>query len=566
MKPATPAILLVTSDHRDEVVDEVNSRYARDYDVVVAGGLGEAVAAASSMQSRDVPVALIAVERSLPDAQGLVTIDCLHALIPTAKRLLLTAWEDWATAKEEIQQAQTTGRLDVSLVIPRGARDEEFHTAITESLSDWGWTTGGPVVDVVRIVSDQETSELNAMRDFLDRMGVPTRVYPSASPAAKEVLARAVSAGRPTDLPLVAAFDHDPISRPSIGKLGRVMFGDPDALGEDYVADLAVVGAGPAGLAAAVYGASEGLATVVLDSEAIGGQAGTSSMIRNYLGFPRGISGMRLAQRARFQASRFGARFFAARPVTSVVPGVDGAPHLIQLEGFTIRARTIVIASGVSYRRLGVPAIEDLVGLGVNYGAAMSAARDCAGTDVFVVGGGNSAGQAAIHLSRFARSVSILIRRDSLTETMSDYLIREIEGNSRIVVRPQTEVVDGGGGTRLEWLKLKGVGGEITKVHAGGLFLLLGAKPCVDWIPDTVALDERGFVRTGRDVPQDQWGGDVPPEALATTVPGVFAAGDVRSGSMKRVASASGEGAAVVPLVHTYLDESAPVPVVVPSA
>ncbi|WP_331456413.1 NAD(P)/FAD-dependent oxidoreductase [Luteipulveratus halotolerans] len=458
----------------------------------------------------------------------------------------------------------STGRVDLSLVIPRGVRDEEFHNAITESLSDWGWTTGGPVVDVVQIVADDETAELGALRDFLDRMGIPTRVYPSTHPAGKDVVARAISAGRPVEQPLVAAFDHDPISRPSIGKLGRVMFGDPDALGDGYVADLAVIGAGPAGLAAAVYGASEGLSTVVLESEAIGGQAGTSSMIRNYLGFPRGISGMRLAQRARFQASRFGARFFAARPVEGLVPGLPGEPHTIRLEGFEVRARSVVIASGVSYRRLGVPAIEDLVGLGVNYGAAMSAARSCAGTDVFVVGGGNSAGQAAMHLSRFARSVSILIRRESLHETMSDYLIREIEANPRIVVRPRTEVVDGGGGTRLEWLKLKGPDGELTKVHAGGLFLLLGAKPCVDWIPDVVGLDERGFVLTGRDVPPEHWDGDVPPAALATTVPGVFAAGDVRSGSMKRVASASGEGAAAVPLVHAYLDACAAEPV--PSA
>ncbi|MDE9364161.1 FAD-dependent oxidoreductase [Luteipulveratus sp. YIM 133132] len=566
MKAEKPAILLVTGDHRDQVSEEISSRYGRDYDVVVAGGLGEAVAAAQGLVARHAPVALVGVEYSLPDAQGLVTVDCLHALIPTAKRLLLTPWEEWAAAKEPTQQALGAGRLDFSLVIPRGARDEEFHTAITESLSDWGWTTGGPVVDSVRIVADQETSELTVLRDFLDRMGVPSRVYPSDHPAGQEVIAQAVSAGRPVDQPLVAAFDRDPISRPTIGKLGRVMFGDPDALGEGYVADLAIVGAGPAGLAAAVYGASEGLETVVLDSEAIGGQAGTSSMIRNYLGFPRGISGMRLTQRARFQAARFGARFFAARPVTSLDPGVDGEPHTVHLDGHRIRARTVLIASGVSYRRLGVPGIEALVGLGVSYGAAMSAARDCTGLDVCVVGGGNSAGQAALHLSRFARSVSILIRRDSLEETMSAYLIREIEGNPRIVVRPRTEVVDGGGGNRLEWLKLKGPDGEPTKVHVGGLFLLLGAKPCVDWIPDSVTLDERGFVHTGRDVPPQRWGGEVPPAALTTSVPGVFAAGDVRSGSMKRVASASGEGAAVVPLVHSYLDAMAGSPAPAPSA
>lgn len=554
MKSETPVILLITADHREQVEHEFASRYQGDYVVEVAGGLGEAVALAQSLMARSAPVAMIAVESSLPDAEGLVTIDCLHALIPTARRFLLIHWEDWIATRESVREAYAAGRIDVSLAIPRGSRDEEFHTAVTEALSDWGWTTGGPTVEVVTVVVETRDAATQALMDFFDRMGTPTSVVHPNSAVGQRITEQARADGVPAELPLVTAFGKGAMSRPTVREVGRSMFGDPADLGEGHIVDLAVIGGGPAGLAAAVYGASEGLDTVVVDAEAIGGQAGTSSMIRNYLGFPRGISGMRLAQRARSQATRFGARFFAAQPVSSLVPGRDGEPHRVLLEsGAVLQARTVLISTGVSYRRLGVPAIEELVGVGVNYGAAMSAARSCSGTDVHVVGGGNSAGQAAIHLARFARSVSILIRRDDLSSTMSDYLIREITAHPRISVRPRTEVVDGGGGAHLAWLKLKNAAGEVSKVPAGGLFLLLGATPCVDWLDGAVATDAAGFVTTGRDVPMECWGGEVPPVALGTSIPGVFAAGDVRSGSMKRVASASGEGAAVVPLVHDFL-------------
>jgi thioredoxin reductase (NADPH) len=321
--------------------------------------------------------------------------------------------------------------------------------------------------------------------------------------------------------------------------------------------DLAVVGAGPAGLAAAVYGASEGLSTVVLEAEAIGGQAGTSSMIRNYLGFPRGISGMRLAQRARNQAIRFGTRFFTGWDVTELQPGVDGAPHILCTAGGDLRARAVVVASGVRYRRLGVQVIEDLVGKGVWYGSAMSAARELEGGHVVVVGGGNSAGQAALHLAKFAASVTIMIRRRDLAETMSQYLIKEIHYQPRISVRPCSAVVGGGDDDRLEWLDIRDLEtAELDRVEARGLFLMLGAEPHCEWLPSEVLLDEQGFVVTGRDVPKHAWSDGLPPTNLSTTLPGVFAAGDVRAGSMKRVASASGEGASVVPLVHTWLAPS----------
>ena len=293
---------------------------------------------------------------------------------------------------------------------------------------------------------------------------------------------------------------------------------------------------------------------MVVEAEAIGGQAGTSSMIRNYLGFPRGISGMRLAQRARNQAIRFGTRFFTGWEVTSFGPCEHGDHHVVRTEGGEIHTRSVVVATGVAYRKLGVDSVESLVGLGVFYGSAMTAAREAEGQDVVVVGGGNSAGQAAIHLARFARSVTILVRRPGLAETMSQYLVGEISFNPRIRVRPCSEIVDGGGEGRLEWLAVRDTTtGEVERIRAEGLFLLLGAEPHCDWLPPAVGRDERGFVLTGRDVPSADWADGLPPANLATTVPGVFAVGDVRAGSMKRVAVASGEGASVVPLVHAWL-------------
>jgi thioredoxin reductase (NADPH) len=278
-------------------------------------------------------------------------------------------------------------------------------------------------------------------------------------------------------------------------------------------------------------------------------------MIRNYLGFPRGISGMRLAQRARFQATRFGARIYTGLGAEGIVPGAGpGEPHRVPTENGELPARAVLVATGVSYRRLGVPELEDLVGLGVYYGAATSAAREMTGRDVLVVGGGNSAGQAALHLAHYARSVTVVVRRASLRETMSEYLVRQVEATPVVTVRTATRVVAGGGTGRLEWVELAGPD-HVQRVAAGGLFLLLGADPQGEWLPQEVVRDAAGFVCTGRDVPMALWRDGRPPASLETTVPGIFAAGDIRSGSMKRVASASGEGAAAVALVHAHLEE-----------
>jgi thioredoxin reductase (NADPH) len=443
--------------------------------------------------------------------------------------------------------------------MPRGIRDEEFHTAIVEMLNDWNATVATPEVEAVRIVAPEHTPLTLAIHDYLDRIGSPSGIHAPDSDVGREVLAR--YDGEPDRWPVVETFNREPLVPTSVRDVAMTIYGRPDDIDVEQVVDLAIVGAGPAGLAASVYAASEGLSTVAIESEAIGGQAGTSSMIRNYLGFPRGISGMRLAQRARNQAIRFGTRFYTGWPVTGVTVGIEGQPHRVHTEGGDVVARSVLIASGVTYRRLGVESLEELSGRGVHYGAAMTAARELEGQDVIVVGGGNSAGQAAVHLSRFARSVTILVRRRSLAETMSAYLIYEIDYNPRIEVRTCARVVDGGGDAALEWVELEDVETqERERKEVRGLFLLLGAEPRCDWLPEQIALDERGFVLTGRDVPAERWSDGVPPADLATTVSGIFAAGDIRSGSMKRVASATGEGANVVSLVHDHLAaEAAPI-------
>ena len=546
-----PAIVLVAPEHAAGLTDEFG-RYQRDYDVLTTTSVEEAAQVARRVVGQGGQVVMFVAESQLPGYHVLEAFALWRTVVPTARRLVAAHWSHFLADAPALRGGLAKGKYDAFLLMPRGVRDEEFHTAVCEMLSDWGSTVATPEVETVRIVTPAPDALTLAIRDFLDRMGMPNRTYPPDSEQGRDVIARA--GGTPT-FPLVEAIDREIFSPTSVRDVAVRAFGTSTDIELDAVVDVAVVGAGPAGLAAAVYASSEGLSTVVLESEAVGGQAGTSSMIRNYLGFPRGISGMRLAQRARNQAIRFGTRFFTGWSVTALEPGADGEPFVLRTDGGDVRARAVVVSAGVTYRKLGVPSVEAFVGLGVFYGSAMTAAREMEGYDVVVVGGGNSAGQAAIHLARFADSVTILVRREGLEATMSSYLIGEIAYNPRITVLPCSEVLDGGGDGRLEWIRVRdtSTGAETTRA-CRGLFLLLGAEPHCDWLPPSLARDERGFVLTGRDIPTRWWVDGLPPANLETTVPGVFAAGDIRAGSMKRVASASGEGASVVPLVHAWLD------------
>ena len=548
--PRNPLIVLCAPDHAD-VLESQFARYATEYDIRTTHRAAETDDLLSSLSHED-RVALLVAETELPDGDLLQSLHGWRKRVPTARRIVAAHVDHFRQRADELRHGLATGKYDAYLLMPRGVRDEEFHTAVTELLSDWG--SSAPVVPTAHIVSDGLDPLTVALRDFAYQMGMPAQVVSPESAMGREVLARHEGDG---ELPVVSALGGKTTQPRSVRELAATLYGAPDQIDVDKVVDLVVVGSGPAGLAAAVYGSSEGLTTVVLESGAIGGQAGTSSMIRNYLGFPRGISGMRLAQRARNQAIRFGTRFFTGWPVEALVLGSEGDPHRVVTEGGEVRARAVVIATGVAYRRLGVDPIEDLVGLGVHYGAAVSAAQEMEGRDVFVVGGGNSAGQAALHLARFARSVTLLVRRPDVSTTMSDYLIREMKYLPRIRIRECAEVVDGGGDGRLDWIAVRDLNtGETSRHEAGGLFLLLGAAPQCDWLPAEVVRDEHGFVLTGRDVPRHSWAEGLPPANLATPVPGVFAAGDIRAGSMKRVAAASGEGASVVPLVHAHIADA----------
>jgi thioredoxin reductase (NADPH) len=544
---------LVSGDNL-EVLEQQFWRYTREYDVRCAPTAADASREASDVLANDGQVALFVVESVLPDMDIYPAIDKIREAVPTARRVVVSHWENFRRDASDLRHGQANGKYDAFLLLPRGVRDEEFHTAVIDLLNDWAATVAAPEVVSVRLVSPELDPLTLQLRDYLDRVGAPCGVYLPDSDEGRQVLAR--HQGPTGRWPVVETFNTpEPFVPSSTRDLAVTLYGRPDDIEIDQVMDLVVIGAGPAGLAASVYGASEGLTTVTIESEAIGGQAGTSSMIRNYLGFPRGISGMRLAQRARNQAIRFGTRFFTGWPVLALEPGLDGAPHLVRTEGGEVQARAVVVATGVTYRRIGIESIDSRVGWGVHYGAAMAAAREMEGADVIVVGGGNSAGQAAVHLARFARSVTIMVRRADLAATMSHYLVTEIGFNPRIDVLPSSSIVDGGGEGRLEWVDIEdATTGEVSRRELRGLFLLLGADPRSDWLPDAVARDDRGFVLTGRDVPTEAWVDGLPPANLATTVPGIFAAGDIRSGSMKRVAAASGEGSSVVSLVHAWLE------------
>ncbi|MEL4356649.1 MULTISPECIES: FAD-dependent oxidoreductase [unclassified Luteococcus] len=551
MIPAKPYILLVSPEHADFLADEFG-RYARDYALRTARDCEDACQLIRSIEREQGRVALLVSDSRLPDAEVSDAFEQWRAMLPNARRLVVIPWDRFTQDAVALRTDLARNVFDASLLLPRGVRDEEFHTAVTEMLSDWGHMVGGPVVANVVIVAAARDPLGLALHDYFHRVGMPWKTVRPDSDKGRELMALVDPAER--RLPMVFAPQFgEPFSPASVREVAGRFYGRPDQIEADECADVLIIGAGPAGLAASVYASSEGLTTHVLEAEAVGGQAGTSSMIRNYLGFPRGISGVRLAQRARAQAVRFGTRFWTGWPATGLTS--TGDRFVLRTDGGTLTGRTVVLATGVSYRRLGVESIEDRVGRGVHYGAVTTAAGDLAGQHAVVVGGGNSAGQAAMHLARFAETVTLVVRRAGLAETMSRYLIDEIEANPRILVRGNAAIVDGGGDGRLEWVTVASMLDDVReRIPADGLFLLIGAQTHNGWLPPAIALDERGFILTGADTPRWAWHDGRPPAALETSLPGVFAVGDTRAGSMKRVASAAGEGAAVVPLVHGHLE------------
>jgi thioredoxin reductase (NADPH) len=490
---------------------------------------------------------MVLADVAAPPTDGIETLTLLGDVARRARRVLLLDWGLRGDEMPGVMSALSLGVCDMVLTKPTGPRDEEFHTGLAEELAEWSWTTA-PVVEAVKIVG-AERGRGREIGELLERHGVPCGFHEPSSPIGAAIVQQAGPAAKQ---PLVEIMGTTVLSNPTNRALAGAFGISVDVA--STVFDLVIVGAGPAGLGAAVYGASEGLSTLVLEGEAFGGQAGTSSMIRNYLGFPRGVSGRQLGRRAVVQASTLGASFDLARSAVGLDPG---NPHRVALDdGAVAKARAVLLAFGVTYRRLGVPALEALVGSGVFYGAAMSHARALQDADVVVVGAGNSGGQAAVHLARYARRVTIVARGASLSTTMSAYLVREIDATPEITVRTGVDVVDGGGNGRLEWLELADRDtGRRERLTAGGLFILIGTTTRSSWLSPAIQRDDHGFVLTGSDVDRSSWPLERVPRALETSVPGVFAAGDARANGVKRVAAAVGEGAISVPMVHDYLRE-----------
>ena len=536
-----PLVLAVEDDAAAlERITRELQRYERDYLVVCVPTPEAALAQLEALRDEGRQVAIVLAARGSGELRGEELLERVTRLHPHAKRGLLIPWGGWGDEEtaDAIRRAMTMGHIDYYVLKPWTSPDELFHRLVSEFLQEWRRATEGRLE--LTVVAEPWSSKGYELRNLLARHGVPHSFHPADSDEARELLSLCGHA--PADEPLVVLPDNTVLVDPSREDLAEHGYRVPTELDDRTTFDVLIVGAGPAGLAAAVYASSEGLRAVVVEHESIGGQAGSSAQIRNYLGFQRGIAGRELATRAYQQAWVFGTEFLVLREVTGL-RAADGVHVATISDGSEIEARSVVLAMGVTYRRLGIPSLEELVGKGVFYGSSPSDSRQFTGGDVFVVGGANSAGQAAVHLSRYARSVTMLCRGDSLAASMSQYLIEEIEARETIEVRLRTVAVGGGGEGRLEHLTLRSGAGGTETVHADGLFVLIGAEPKTDWLPSEIARDEHGFVLTGH-------GGHM----FETSVPGVFAIGDVRAGSVKRVASAVGEGSVVIHQVHRYLE------------
>lgn len=547
-----PGIVVVDDDPQvlAAVRRDLRSRYRADYTVLGAGSGKEALATVREMKSRGDALAIMISDQRMPEMLGVDVLRELRTIYPIARRVLLTAYSDIDAAIRAINEVQ----LDYYLSKPWDPPEEHLYPVVDDLLDAWQ-AEHLPEVAGLRLIGHQWSARSHAIKAFLGSNLIPYAwLEYGRDPEAQRILD--VSGIDVDDLPALILEDGTVIRNPELvdlaARLGRTL----EAAHELY--DLVIVGAGPAGLAAAVYGASEGLRTLLLDRHAPGGQAGSSSRIENYLGFPSGVSGSDLTRRALAQAQRLGAEFLAPVEVSSIT--IDGGYKRVELsDGRTIVARALLAATGMIYREHPAPGISHLTGAGVYYGAANTEAQACVGHRVLIVGGGNSAGQSAMYLSRFASEVLIAIRREGLSATMSRYLIDQIAATPNITLCAKTTVEQVIGESRLEEVVLKSVDdGMCRSEKIAALFVFIGTRPHSDWLPKEVLRNEKGFVQTGRDVSacdgfKRTWKIAREPLPLESSVPGVFAAGDLRAGAMNRVASAVGEGSMAVKMVHEYL-------------
>jgi thioredoxin reductase (NADPH) len=528
---------------------DLSRRFSQDFAVIEESSAAAGLATLRELAENHQTVALLIVDHDMTEMRGVDFLAHAHQMHPQAKRVLLVE-RDYST-RSPVVQAMILGQADYHLTKP-WMLEQDLYRVISEFLADWAkdQEAGFDLFHVVGGLQDRGTHQL---REILARFNVPFRFDVADTDDARKLLSSEGLDG--TRLPVMIRHDDYTMVEPTLRQIIEAVGGS--ASSEVDECDLVIVGAGPAGLAAAVYAASEGLQTVVLEETVSGGQAGSSPMIRNYPGFSHGISGHELTRQACEQAWMFGAHMVFSQPACGLAIR-RGERAALLADGSKITARAVIVATGIAWRRLGVPRLEALVGAGVFYGAAGSDTQAMEGRDVFVVGAGNSAGQTALHLSRFARRVTMVVRGDSLARSMSDYLVREIEATGNISVRLHTQITDGHGTDHLEAVSLYDhVGEQAEHVPAAALFVLIGGEPRTQWLPPGIQL-ERGYIRTGRDVVRDSpppsgWPLDRSPLPLETSVPGVLAVGDARYRSMKRVAAAVGDGATAVRLVHEYL-------------
>lgn len=548
MSDVKPVILAVDDDPQviQVVQGDLRKRYSSDYRIVWAEGGADAIDTLKQLALRNTPVALILADQRMPQVTGIDVIRESLELHPRAKKALLTAYADTDVAIDAINDVS----LDNYIMKPWDPPEEHLYPILDDLLEDW---TAGyrPVFDGVRVIGPQWSKEAHELKAFLARNQIPYRAMDIESDPEAWVLTEEAGATL-EDLPVALFSDGPPLLNPTATEVADRVGLKTHA--ESDVYDVVIVGAGPAGLAAAVYGASEGLSTLLIEEEAPGGQAGQSSLIENYLGFPKGLSGEDLARRATTQATRFGAEILVPAKVTKVVRS-DPFKTIHLADGSVITAKALVAASGVEYRHLKAEGINDLIGMGVYYGTSQIEGARHRDQPMYVAGGGNSAGQASLFLSRFTDSVTILIRRDDLAETMSQYLIDNLAANDAVTIRPHSRIVATHGDTHLERLTIRDLTAEQDEtVDAGALFIFIGQAAHTDWIEEVVKLDELGFILTGSDLGTVKgWTADRDPLPLESSVPGIFAAGDVRHGAIRRVAGATGEGATAIRFVHQHL-------------
>jgi thioredoxin reductase (NADPH) len=552
---ARPRSAIITVDDDPDVsravARDLRRRYGEQHRIVRAESGAAALDALREMKLRGDLVAVILADYRMPQLNGIEFLERAMDIYPGTRRALLTAYADTGAAIDAINVVD----LDYYLLKPWDPPEEKLYPVVDDLLAAWLSSDHRPVPET-KVIGHRWSARSSEVREFLARNQVPYRWYSSDGPEGQRLLTAAEADDR--TLPVIITPDGSTLVEPSDAELATKV-GLATTPSEKFY-DLIVIGGGPAGLGAALYGASEGLRTVLVERTATGGQAGQSSRIENYLGFPDGVSGAQLTDRARRQAAKFGAEILTTREVTGLQ--VNGSARTVRFaDGSTVDGHTVILSTGVAYRQLTGPGLAELTGRGVYYGSALTEATSCAGQPIFIVGGANSAGQAAVYLARHAASVTLLVRGPSLTKSMSHYLIDQVESIPAIEVRTCTEVVAAEGTDHLERLTLRNTDtGATETVDAQYLFVFIGAAPLTDWLDGVLARDDHGFVLAGPDLLDSGqlppgWPLDRAPYHLESSVPGVFVAGDVHSESAKRVASAVGEGAMAVMLVHRYLEK-----------